>query len=302
MYEVRRLSDNELIFDLVSRLNPLIPPEYRHYLCKAATTEANNERVVIVVAFINQVPVGATLATLLPIAKIASVHSLYVDKNSRQKGIARDLLNELEGSLKKEKCYLATFLYPAQTPTTAYFEKLLSKERWHTPTLYMKSYFFNCQLFHAPWFSRHYPKFTHLEVFFWKDLKESERVLLKRREEQHAFPRYVSPFLHEEKIEPLNSLGLRISGEVVAWIITHRVDDDTIRYAYFYSPPNFQHYGWAVYLLQKSISLQQQSLIPWSLFDLNLEQTSKSWHRFIERRLKPWAQVSEIKRTWKELI
>jgi len=301
MYEVRRLSDNELIFDLVSRLNPLIPPEYRHYLYKTATVKASDERVVIVVAFARHAPVGATLATFLPIAKIASVHSLYVDKDARQKGIARDLLQELESSLKKEKCYLATFLYPAQTPTIIYFEKLLSKERWHSPALYMKSYFFYCQLFQAPWFRRHYPKFTHLEIFLWKDLKETERVLLKRREAQHAFPLYVSPFLHEEKIEPLNSLGLRISGEVVAWIITHRVNDDTIRYAYFYSPPDFQRYGWAVYLLQQSISLQQQSLIPWSIFDLNLEQTNKSWQRFIERRLKPWAQVSEIKRTWKEL-
>lgn len=300
MYEVRRLSADDLISGLISHLIPFVPKEHRHYLYEAI--HQPNETIVVIAAFINQSVVGVTLATLLPITKVASIHSLYVDKNSRQKGIAKDLLEELEFYLKEEKCYLALFLYQAQTPTTPYFEKILAKQGWHTPAAcYMKRYFFSCQLFNAPWFIRHYPKFDSLEIFFWKELSDKERLLLERREEQQAFPGYISPFLHEERIEPLNSLGLRVADEIVAWMITHRTDEYTIQYASLYSASDVQAQGYAIYLLQQSIRLQQESSIPWSFFDLNLEQTDKSWQRFIENRLKPWAQVSEIKRAWKEL-
>lgn len=314
MYEVRRLSTTDLTSDLIDQLAPLTSPENRTYLHGIDPSDVENLIFIIIVAFEGTfypncpknrnfgIPLGLALATVLPSAKIGTVHSLYVEKAFRKKGVGRDLLKAVESSFIEEACYLATFLYPSKTPTEHAFENLLLETQWHAPTVYMRRYFFNCQLFNAPWFNRHYPRFKDLKLFPWKELTQEERALLKRREEQLAFPKFVSPFLHEEKIEPLNSLGLRYGGEVIGWMINHRISQDTICYASLYSDPEFQHRGFVIHLLAEAIRLQKQSQIPWSIFDLNLEQTDQNWQRFIEKRLKPWAQISEIKRTWKEFL
>lgn len=82
----------------------------------------------------------------------------------------------------------------------------------------------------APWLNKNYrfsPSFT---FFPWQEITPEERLNLQKQQETSLWiPDELSPFKHEENLEPLNSLGLRYEGEVVGWVITHRLSPDTIR-------------------------------------------------------------------------
>ena len=110
-----------------------------------------------------------------------------------------------------------------------------------------------------------------------------------------VYPEILSPWSDEEIIEPLNSLGLRYEDQVVGWMITHRVAENTIRYTKMFVRKDLQSLGRAISLLAKAIKLQletrEDSKAVFTVFADNTEMI-----RFVNKRLAPY--LNSIRQSW----
>lgn len=229
--------------------------------------------------------------------------SLFVKEEQRRQGIGSQLLAYLEAEFVKEGCVAIYTEFSDDNPFREAVEKILSKRKWAPPTLYMLNCYYRVQEFHPPWWDRVHPLPETFQEFLWKDLKAEERKRLVHQAEQWTFHPSVSPIRQAETIEYQNSLGLRHEGKVVGWMMTHRVDADTIAYSALYIAPEYRHTGCAIRLLIDSIALQKESSVPYSLFKVNLEEVDPSWIAFVKRRLIPYAcRMQRIYWSWHQLI
>ena len=208
----------------------------------------------------------------------------------------------MQEELKKENASILSLTYPLEEETTLAFEKVLVANDWKDTRPFMIRCIFRRETFPREWIpkSPNYP--SAFQEFFWRDLTEADRKKLKIMQAQKIFPPTVSPFINENQIEFLNSLGLRHEGEIVGWMINHRVDPDTIRYSCFFIQRPYRNLGYSIKLLIDSIDLHLQSTVPFGMLELPLLQVNKAWIQFIQRRLVPYAtSVTHINQAWKTI-
>jgi GNAT superfamily N-acetyltransferase len=257
--------------------------------------------IVAIGAATPEQPVGLALAEILPNGYSAKVLSIFVDTHHRCTGIGRELLTHLEQVLLQRGCISANLVYTVGKPTTSALERLLQNCNWNPPLLRMLV----CKakikkVMEAPWMHRYSLPFS-FTTFPWCNLTQDERaaILLKQEVEQW-YPEILSPFTEEEKMEPLNSLGLRYQGEVVGWMIAHRIAPDTIRYTSLFVKREFQQMGRAIPLLAEAIKLHYSSGIPdaiWTVLQDNAPMLG-----FVRRRLSPYTTwITESRATLKLL-
>ncbi|GAB5558887.1 MAG: hypothetical protein SynsKO_05340 [Synoicihabitans sp.] len=110
---------------------------------------------------------------------------------------------------------------------------------------------------------------TRLPVGFsciaWRHLRPEQREKIRTETvPQWDVPYVLNPFRDMANQEPLNSLVLcRENQEVVGWMVTHRLGDDSIRYSSIYVIPPLQQYGLAMPLMAHSILLHAQYAPAW---------------------------------------
>ncbi len=104
-----------------------------------------------------------------------------------------------------------------------------------------------------------------------------------------------NPFLEEDKLEPLNSLGLRYQNRVVGWVITHRIAPDTIRYTQMFVYPDTQPLSRSILLLAKAIQLQVEAKQA-TKGTFRVDMDNKPMVKFVYRRLAPY--LDEIRKAW----
>lgn len=247
-------------------------------------------------------PVGLLIGSLFPITHTSEIYSLFVKEEWRNHGIATQLLAKVEQAAIAAKCITIIHKYNVIDTTTPALEQAFQNNQWKPSYLFMIVLHFDAYDFFPVWEQK---QFSHAEGFTefpWKDLTEEERNTLKHQEKQYRFSASVSPFREEHMMDSTNSLGLRYNGEVVGWMVTHRIKPDTIRYSALYIDNAFQFQGHAIKLLIDSIELQRISRVRWACLELNLGQVESSWRRFVERRLVPFTdKVIQIKCGWKDL-
>lgn len=266
--------------------------EWDHYL-SATFIEAS----------INEIPIGVAFALSETSRETSRLVSLFVKEEERERKVGHCLLSSLEDELIQQGCKAMYAEYPSDTPYHACIERLLTKHGWAKPATYMLCCHFDVRLFNPPWFNRPIGFSKEFQEFSWNQLTDKEKEILRYQAKQWTFPPAVSPLIQEETIEPLNSLGLRYQNEVIGWMITHRIDPQTISYTSLYIHREYHLQGHAIQLLVNSIRKQQHSSIPYALFKVNIEEVSPSWYRFVKNRLAPYAQkVQKIKWTWRSLM
>lgn len=253
---------------------------------------------IVLGAHLDGKPIGILAASYNHVLKFADILHLYVEEGHRSQHVGRNLLALLEKEVKTGTTL--TLLYPENQSETIPIEKMLAANKWQGSRPYVIRCFFDPYTFGAPWAKKlcRYPK--GIEEFFWKDLKPEERADLVYRGDQKQFTRTLSPFREESLIEPLNSLGLRLNGRVVGWMITHRIDPETIRYSAFYIEHSLRKSGAAIPLLASAIRRHMASPTPKAVMDVPLDQTESSWIKLITTRLAPYAtEVVNIRQAWK---
>jgi len=257
-------------------------------------------KVIAVGAWKNNLPVGLALGYLEPNPLFGKIFSLFVEEQHRQKKVGSSIFEMLTQTLKSGGCRHLIFNYPEELPTLPALAHLLKKNRWEGPRTYIKRYTFDGFNFNPPWMNKVHQLKEGFEEFPWHTLKKSERSQIQHQIEQSHFEMSLSPFGKEEnKIERLNSLGLRYKGEVIGWMVTHRIAPDTIRYSSLYvQKGRLLRDNW-IKLLADAIDLQRHSPIQWAVFEINLQQVDTPWYNFVLRKLAPYAiSISRDLQSW----
>lgn len=244
-------------------------------------------------------PLGVCVASLDIDLGLLEILHLEVNAAHRKQRIGTTLLSKIQEEGIKQKAKIFSFIYPQNTPETLIIEKILKTNHWKGTRPFLIRAFFNPETFDAPMMHLHYSYPPGYKEFPWNTLKPKQRNDLLYREQQGHFSRALSPFKEEQIFEPLNSLGLEYQDRVVGWIITHRIDSDTIRYSFIYIEPSLKFRGLAAKLLMNSMLCHMKKPTKWALIEIPYLLVEPAWIRFIEKRILPSAvKVTYYRQGW----
>ena len=298
LYIVALLDTDTLSLQMRQAFAELMGPDCLHCLNDETYYRLPQTNAIAIGAFQHDQPVGALIASFIPAFNLIEIHSLFVREEHRHHGVATQMLTHLEQYAKEHRCPLLTIIYPNEEPTTPYLERLLQTKGWAPPKRFGLTCRFDGFVFNPPWISREYSLSENFHLFSWNELTTEERAVLQKQVAQGEIPATLSPFKEPEKIEYLNSLGLRYHNKVVGWMVTHRIAPDTIRYSSLFIFREFQYRREAIILLQQSIKLQLNSPVRWGVLELNIAHVEPSWMTFVKQRLIPYAEsVKHLKQT-----
>ena len=245
-------------------------------------------------------PIGLVLAQIQPGAISTEVLSLYVSAERRNAGIGTALLNFLEEVLLKRGCRSLSMVYMTGKPTTPALEKLLEKCGWSSPTPRMLICKSDRRVLDAPWLKMYEklpPSFT---IFPWCEVTNEERITMEEQQKTDPWiPEELVPFLHEEGMEALTSFGLRYQGQVVGWLITHRIFPDTIRYTCDWVREDLQKTGCLIALHAKAHKRQAIAKIPKAIWTVPLHH--ENMVRFEEYEKEYLTSMEQTKGSFKIL-
>ena len=270
----------------------LMHPMFHPHL--GALTSRLPKLVLVGVQFQSQ-PVGYILAVCLPDKSKAFIPFFFVESVHRGKGLGKQLLTRIEQALKRYRCQQVHLSYDTNT-TTPVLERILGKRNWlpHRPYSIICSTLIE-DVKKAPWLHR-YNLPDSVTFFPWVELTTQEREEIKKqRQEILKYPPELDPFREENRIEPINSLGLRYQGQVVGWMITHRISPDTIRYSALFVREDLPKVRCVIPLLAMAINLHtEHPEIPKAKYIVMSDNAAML--RFVERHLVPYK--SSINQTW----
>lgn len=275
-------------------LSSLVLPEARSILALVATTV---EVPFFLALQLNEQIVGLAVFIKYPLERTAQLYSLCIENTFRSRGGGEYLCKEAIRRVREQGIEWIECEYGAEGASLLDFEKLLENTGWEKPSLYLERYRFCSADFSPPWLSYLQRPVEGLEIFLWRERRDTDESVAHWMLEQGHVSAFLSPFDQIPYQEPLNSLGARLDGYLVGWMITHRSDAETIRYSSLFCDRHLAASGYGLFLLGEAIRLQQASQIPYGLCEVNLEKVEPAWVRFVEKRLAPYAESME-KRKW----
>ena len=294
MYKLNILKDST-----AAKYEKLTFPNFRYVL---RNIDSEKSIIAIAASYLEQ-PVGLALAEIWQNDSSAQVYSIFVEPPHRGAGIGTALLTRLEEELYQRECTKTELVYMTGKPTTPAWEHLLQKCNWAHPQPRMLV----CKgqietVIEAPWMKKYSRLPSSYRIFPWLEITQEERQAIQQQQEaQPWIPENLIPFKCEENLEPLNSLGLRYQGQVVGWVINHRISPDTIRYTSAFVREDLQKMGRVISLFYEAGKRQVEAKIPnviWATPVLH-----KSMVAFIKNHWVPYLNfVEETRGSFKLLI
>jgi hypothetical protein len=100
------------------------------------------------------------------------------------------------------------------------------------------------------------------EMFMWKDLTAAERAhMMKTHAETPWIDPLLEPWICDARADPISSVGMRVNGEVLGWVINHRAPPNFVVFTTAFVRKDFQRIGALFKLLVHSIvNIQNQGL------------------------------------------
>jgi GNAT superfamily N-acetyltransferase len=214
-------------------------PAYRHLLSLSPARrhpEDSNRPIVTPVAlgaFVNREPAALALAEI-PTGQAASaeVLSVFVAPEFRRRGLATALLGALGTYLARMGVEKASCVYMTGQESQAAVERVLEKAGWDKPeTRQLILRFTLEQARRTAWFDK-YPLDPGTSVFPWITLTAEELEALKESQRATGWIKPdLEPWKHDHvPVEPLSSLGIRLHGNLVGWVLNHAVSDRVVRF------------------------------------------------------------------------
>lgn len=275
-------------------------PKYRCCLDGKDPNDIDTTQIICLGLEDNGKPIGLALVSLYDVIDHAEIHTINIDKHYKNPKTLTFFLRQIENILFSANACIIIYRFLDTNPIAEDIVRVLEEEEWEGPKLKMLRFFYDAQTFNPPWYDRPPPLPPGYIEFPWSQLKAKERKQVLIDGEQGHFTTHVSPMYDKDRIEQINSIGLRHKQQVVGWMICHRVAPDTIRYTAFYIKPEFTFTGYQLRLLVDSMRKHQESNVKWALFELSLEGTPVSWINFVLKRLAPLAQATvEVYEAWK---
>ncbi len=187
---------------------------------------------VAIGALVNGEPSGLVLGEIADGATALEVLSLFVLPKFRGRGLATSLLTALEGEASLAGLARVQGVYMTGQKTQDAFERVLAKASWEKPETRMLTV--RCTLAEArrtEWYSKH-PLGKGMTVFPWSELTSRERDGLMRSQRETGWikPDLVPWNFDRDGFEPVSSLGVRLNGEIVGWVLNHAMSDKVVRF------------------------------------------------------------------------
>jgi GNAT superfamily N-acetyltransferase len=215
-------------------------PAYRHLLDlrPGGRFQARDPRPIRPIALVgtrNGEPAGLILGCVPDLAGAGGLPddpellSVYVAPEARRHGMGRVLVGEMEAAIAAHGFARAEAVYMTGGPGIPFFESVLARRGWSPPAVRMFVFKGTIQQLQcSPWFGR-FELARGFELFPWSALQASDVAALQ---ESHRRTGWIAedlqPWLHSAL--DASSLGVRYRGEVVGWVLNHRLDDETIRF------------------------------------------------------------------------
>lgn len=221
------------------RFSRMTFPAYRHLLALEAARRhpgMAGQPVVTPVAlgaWADGEPVALALAE---IAEGQTAHaellSLFVAPGCRGRGLGSALLDAAERYLRLMGAVEVQGVYMTGQPGQQALERVLEKAGWTAPEIRQLTMRFTLEgARRMDWYGR-YPFEDGYELFPWKDLTDGEREGLRASQRETGWIKSdLEPWKHDAHgFEPVSSLGIRLRGEIVGWVINHALDERTVRF------------------------------------------------------------------------
>ncbi len=233
----------------IQRLKAPVPPElstmtfsaYRHLLEMQRTsrhpTDGDQKQIDpwALGAWHGDEPVGLLLAEL-PVDDPENVHllSVFVQPDHRRRGIAEALIRETEEHFKPTKRRHLSAIYTTGKPGVACLERLLARRGWDPPQGRTLSVRFTPEAILESDIMlerRLRAQRRGLEIIPWSEVTAEDIAALRRSDEEAP---WIAPFLAPWRFDrngfDPSSVAARFRGDIVGWIITHRISFDEVRF------------------------------------------------------------------------
>jgi GNAT superfamily N-acetyltransferase len=293
MYTLNILKDST-----AAKYKNLTFPSFRYFLQKIGSEKS---LIAIAASYLEQ-PIGLAFGEIKQDDNSGEVYSIFVEPQYRCTGIGTNLLMRLEEELRGRGCTKIKLVYMTGKPTTLALERLLQKCNWTPPQPRMLVCKGNAEtIMEANWIKKYSRLPSSYSIFPWMEITKQEREIIQQQmKTQSLIAKDLTPFEYEKHLEPLNSLGLRYQGQVVGWVINHRLSLDTIRYTCSFVREDLQKMGRIISLYSEAGKRQVKAKIP------NVIWTTPFIHKpmveFIKHRWTPYlTSITETRGTVKEL-
>jgi len=284
-------------------------PGYRHLLTLDRAPrhpDQGDTRVIApfgVGAMLNGEPVGLVLIEVPSDNRWPEILSVFVRADLRNQGIATRLVSQMEQELARRGGVRLEAVYMTGKPGIEAIERVLEKCNWETPVARTISVRFSLQeASTTPWFGRVNLPNPPFEIFSWTDLKPEERETLQRTDAARKWiATGLEPWRHDAYgYEPISSVGLRYHGEVVGWVINHRVGDDVVRFTCSFMREDLSKRGRILALYTESLSRLREAGV--RMCSLVTPVSYGPMVEFLKRRCAAWVSfVGETRGSGKRL-
>lgn len=270
-------------------------PRFRHLLLMypaprfPSEGDRQNVQSVGVVAMLGRQAVGLSLAAIPENTPAqAEMLSLFVYPDLRGHGLATELLADTEAALAAKGVDRVDGTYMTGKESIVALERVLAKRGWDPPVLRTVTVRFTPEEARTtPWYGRNLVP-RGAEIVPWRTVTTEEK---KRLFDANAKDPWIAeglePWAHEKLgYEPESSLAMRLRGELVGWVINHRVSADTVRFTLSFMRPDLARRAAILALYTASIEKVDQAGYSYCMFITPVKY--EAMVDFIMKRCKPW--------------
>ncbi len=221
---------------LISEVERFTFPAYRELLSES------RDDVIGIVAWRRRWPVGLALAHCKD--NNSELLSLFVNSENRNRGVGTRLLARLEDRLRNMGIASVRTTYMTGKPGSIALERVLEKSGWEPP--HVRMLVIRCSLeksLASPWMRpRSLP--SNSSIILWKDVSAEEKEEILRSQQLDPWiPDELVPTRKEKDFDRATSLALREHDKIVGWLITHRLDEETLRWTCNFVRKDLQRRG-----------------------------------------------------------
>lgn len=259
-----------------------------------------------IVARVGEQPLGLLLGELPLDAEASSgaapeVLSLFVLPEARGHGLGTALVEAFEQEVERRGFRELAAVYTTGKPAIDQVERIFHRRGWEAPRARTMSVRFppgralESDLF-AP--RRIAALGARLDLFPWSEAEPAE---LEQIRESHARAPWITPALAPWRFtgapfDPISSVGARYrpggapNGEIVGWVLNHRVDERTVRFTCSFMRKDISRRGRIVPLYHESLRRLAAAGIERATFITPVVYPNMI--RFIERWIAPIAEFT----------
>jgi GNAT superfamily N-acetyltransferase len=176
-------------------------------------------------------PVGLALTQIDSSRDAATLDSLFVVPEKRERGIAAALIERLEDELRGRGCARIGAAFATSGSSVAALERLAERFAWSPPTPRSLTIKVPQREIIGREETRHMTELgPPFSIGLWSEVTAEEREQIRRSQQESPWiPPELDPFRNERGADLRTSLAVRHGTEVVGWLINHELDPETSR-------------------------------------------------------------------------